>query len=244
MSIEFMSLLLTAFVLGLGSSTHCLGMCGGIVCALGLQQHVRPIQALMLYNVGRTLAYATLALVAGTALQQLTVEYPSLIPWMRTAAAILLLSLALHTLQWWRGILVLEKAGQWLWLPIQRIGKHLLSPRIPLQAFFVGFMWGWLPCALVYSTLVWAITQTTGWHAALLMLAFGAGTAPALFVSGLSAEKLSIALRSTKGRMAMALLLFACAIWTLFSAWAHVTHSHHAVSHSDQHTKHPHHHQH
>lgn len=242
MSIELIPLLLTAVALGVGSSAHCLGMCGGITCALGLQNTPRPVLSLALYNTGRITAYATLALIAGSALQQATLHYPNIIPWIRSIAALLLLALALHTLQWWRGILIIETAGQWLWQPIRLIASRLLKQPLPLQPLFIGFMWGWLPCALVYSTLSWAVTQTTGWQAALLMLAFGVGTLPAMFIGGLSAKKLSTALQSRTWRITMALLLIACAGWTLVAAWSHAKHTgHHGTHHQESAHSHKHH---
>ncbi len=41
------------------------------------------------------------------------------------------------------------------------------------RALLLGALWGWLPCGLVYSTLLWSASQGDAWQSGLLMLAFG-----------------------------------------------------------------------
>ena len=41
-------------------------------------------------------------------------------------------------------------------------------------------LWGWLPCGLSATVLLAAWLQASAVHGALLMLAFGAGTLPAM----------------------------------------------------------------
>ena len=45
-------------------------------------------------------------------------------------------------------------------------------------------LWGWAPCALVYSALPLALVAGSPARGALVMLAFGAGTLPALLGAG------------------------------------------------------------
>lgn len=224
---DFFLPLTTAFLLGIGSSAHCMGMCGGIACALGLQALPHPNRALLLYNGGRLLAYAVIALLLGSLLQQVQARLPTLTLWLRTGAALLLLAMAMHTLRWWHGILTLEKIGSILWKPLQKAGRGLLPASSAWQILLLGFLWGWLPCALVYSTLAWAITQGDAVHAAVLMLAFGTGTSPVLLVSGLASHHLQNAMQKPAWRYGMALLLCACAAWTLYGVWGHAQHQAH-----------------
>ena len=55
------------------------------------------------------------------------------------------------------------------------------------QAFVLGLVWGWIPCGLVYSALVWVVSAGGVLEGAALMLAFGLGTLPNLLVIGLVA---------------------------------------------------------
>lgn len=56
------------------------------------------------------------------------------------------------------------------------------------RAFPLGLLWGWLPCGLVYSALVTALTSRSALHGAGTMLAFGLGTLPNLLLAGLLAR--------------------------------------------------------
>nr|MBP6243264.1 sulfite exporter TauE/SafE family protein [Chromatiaceae bacterium]MBP8024750.1 sulfite exporter TauE/SafE family protein [Chromatiaceae bacterium] len=62
-------------------------------------------------------------------------------------------------------------------LPIRSLG----------QALGVGLVWAWLPCGLVYSVLIWALSAGSAAQGALLMLAFGLGTLPTLLGLGMLA---------------------------------------------------------
>ncbi len=82
-------------------------------------------------------------------------------------------------------------------------------------ALLLGALWGWLPCGLVYSTLLWAASQGNALDSALLMLAFGLGTWPVLLATGLAAERVTALLRKRSVRMAGGLLVIVFGIWTL-----------------------------
>jgi len=64
-------------------------------------------------------------------------------------------------------------------------------PREPhLRAFVGGLFWGWLPCGLVYSALLAAVVAGSAMQGAAVMLAFGAGTVPAMLGVGLLGSRL------------------------------------------------------
>ena len=62
-----MTILLSAFVLGLMGSFHCAGMCGPIAIALPLHGNVvsQKILGGTLYNVGRTITYGIMGAIFG-----------------------------------------------------------------------------------------------------------------------------------------------------------------------------------
>jgi sulfite exporter TauE/SafE len=86
------------------------------------------------------------------------------------------------------GLLKLERAGGLLWRRIEPLGRRLMPVRSPAQALALGAVWGWLPCGLVYSVLVWSISSGSAGRGALLMLAFGIGTLPNLLAMGVFAS--------------------------------------------------------
>jgi len=97
----------------------------------------------------------------------------------------------LQTMRW------LERLGGHFWRLIEPIGQRFMPVNSPVQALGLGFIWGWLPCGLVYSTLALAATSANAVNSAMSMLAFGVGTLPVLLVMGSFADKLQ---RFTRNR--------------------------------------------
>ena len=206
------SLLGSLFVVGLMGSGHCIGMCGGIVAALGSN---RPsLQLLIGYNLGRLLSYSiagamAAALVIGVAGER----YQQLIPILRTVAGTMIVLMGLYIAGWWRVLTRLEQAGQLIWRRIQPLLLRLGKPDSATKAVAAGMLWGWLPCGLVYSALSQALVSHSAVAGALSMLAFGLGTLPAMLAGGWFSARLarwlqSIALRRLMGICLVALGLF------------------------------------
>ncbi len=223
--IDWLPALSSSFILGVMSSGHCLGMCGGIACALGLQPSKSKL-TLLIYHAGRITTYSLLALLFGAALQHLTHRIPLLSPVLRTLAGLLLLTMALHIANVWSGITRLESIGTRWWKPIQHLAKPLLPANTLPKVFALGLLWGWLPCALVYSTLAWSASRADAMESAVLMAFFGLGTTPALLASGMLSQYLQKLFQQKQWRYAAALLLCTYAVWTIASSWQHMAHYH------------------
>jgi sulfite exporter TauE/SafE len=237
--IEWASLL-SAFLLGLLSSAHCVGMCGGImgalVMAIPAEARQRRVQLVTAYNIGRVLSYALMGAI--TALFAGAIIMAGGAAWLRILAGLLLIAMGLYLANWWRGLTRLETLGRYLWVYLQPLGKGLLPVRSLSQAFFLGALWGWLPCGLVYTAL--AFSMTHGNIAPLLMLAFGLGTLPAVMATGLAAERFAGLLQKRSVRTGFALLIIAFGIWTLAAATGHHNHDHSDHSDHSDHTHHGH----
>ena len=179
-----------AIIVGLLGSSHCVGMCGGIVGALNMgiagDPGARPAARFvyqLAYNLGRIGSYLLVGVLAGTlgaGLAQLGITPLA----GKLFAAGFMIALGLYLANWWRGLALLEKLGSKLWRHIQPLGQRLFPISSPLQAFLLGTLWGWLPCGLVYATVAWSLTTASAFDAALLMLGFGLGTLPAMLLVG------------------------------------------------------------
>nr|WP_302474973.1 sulfite exporter TauE/SafE family protein [Pseudomonas putida] len=212
-----MPLLGSALVLGLLGGGHCLGMCGGLMGALTLaippEQRARRVRLLLAYNLGRVLSYACAGLLLGLA-GWAVASGPAALA-LRVAAALLLIAMGLYLAGWWSGLTRIEALGRGLWRHIQPVASRLLPVSSLPRALLLGALWGWLPCGLVYSTLLWAASQGQAGYSAALMLAFGLGTWPVLLATGLAAERVNALLRRRSVRMAGGLLVILFGLWTL-----------------------------
>ncbi|MFC6673598.1 sulfite exporter TauE/SafE family protein [Marinobacterium aestuariivivens] len=183
--------ILTALMLGLLGGAHCIGMCGGISATIGLarQDSRTPTIVLLLgYNGGRILSYALAGALLGGLGVLVAGSLATLL--LRALAGLMLIAMGLYIGQWWKGLVHLERAGQHLWRHLRPLTSRLLPARTPLQALLLGLVWGWLPCGLIYSTLIWASAAASWNDSALLMFCFGIGTLPAMLTTGLAAAQL------------------------------------------------------
>lgn len=214
---DLLPLLSSALVLGLLGGGHCLGMCGGLMGALTLaippEQRGRRLRLLMAYNLGRILSYACAGLLLGLAGWALA-NSPAAMA-LRVVAASLLIAMGLYLAGWWSGLTRVEALGRGLWRHIQPVASRLMPVSSMPRALLLGALWGWLPCGLVYSTLLWAASQGNAGYSAALMLAFGLGTWPILLATGLAAERVNTLLRRRSVRMAGGVLVILFGIWTL-----------------------------
>jgi hypothetical protein len=110
---------------------------------------------------------------------------------LQLLAGLFMILLGLYLAGWWMGLARVEQAGGRLWRRIEPLGRRLLPVRTPARALGIGLVWGWLPCGLVYSTLVWAMGAGGALNGGLLMLCFGLGTLPALLAMGAFAATLA-----------------------------------------------------
>lgn len=215
--LELAPQLVSALILGLLGGGHCLGMCGGLMGALTLaippEQRGRRLRLLLAYNLGRIGSYACAGLLLGLAGWALATSPVAMA--LRVVAALLLIAMGLYLGGWWSGLVHIERLGRGLWRLIQPVAGRLLPVSSLPRALLLGGLWGWLPCGLVYSTLLWAASQGNAGHSALLMLAFGLGTWPVLLATGLAAERTRQLLRRRGVRAAGGLLVIAFGLWTL-----------------------------
>lgn len=189
--------LITALLIGLLGSTHCIGMCGGIVSALTLgvaqpnEKRGKLPFYLLAYNSGRVLSYCIAGAIAGALGETIfsLIDQSTAVDIARILSGLFLLALGVYLAGWTQSLAPLEKLGNSLWRRIKPLGKRFIPIRTLTQAWFSGMLWGWLPCGLVYSALVWAMTSANALHGALIMLVFGMATIPVMFLTGLTAVK-------------------------------------------------------
>lgn len=231
------TLIAGAFVLGLASTLHCLGMCGGIIGALtfGLPETIRENRKRLLpfvsaYNIGRLSSYSLLGALAGLFGEQLfNLVSPQaghrLLQWLATG---LMVGIGLYLAGWLPRFAMIEKMGVPVWKKLSPIARKLTPIDSPLKAFGFGLLWGWLPCGMVYSALVWSSTSGGAGNGALLMLAFGAGTLPATMGAGIFTGWIARLSKNMRARRltGISIIVLAVAGLTVFSGHAHHSHQH------------------
>jgi sulfite exporter TauE/SafE len=185
----YLIFLTTGFTVGFG---HCIGMCGPLVVSLSLSLKGKsPILPHLLYNTGRVITYTMLGGIMGAS-GSFTLVAAHLAGIQKGAlivAGIIII------------VMALAMSG---WLPLGRIfgdyynpdgiiskGFRKLSQAKSTAAYFpIGLLLGLLPCGPVYTALLAAAgagLNATGTLQGIIkgmavMMSFGIGTIPALFI--------------------------------------------------------------
>jgi sulfite exporter TauE/SafE len=206
------SSLIAAFVAGLLGSVHCVGMCGAFAASCA-----RARGGLLAWHCGRIGSYGLLGAVAGGVGRFLPGP-----PWVPAALATLLLV--------WFALALGGLVSEPRLLPP---GLALAGGRAAAQAttsaqLIFGVVNGFLPCGLVYSALSLAVAGASPSWGALTMLAFGAGTLPALSLTAVGLRRLVLA--TLWRRRLFAALVLATGLWTIWIRASNPsvgTHEHH-----------------
>lgn len=202
-----------AFLMGLLGSVHCVGMCGPIVLA-STQRHDRLSELAThqtLYHLGKALAYATLGLGAAALVGFIG---DALGAYLSSAQRILSIGLGLLLIVLGVGLL---SGARWLegYGLINRIPgfrsalRALIRERYLGATFGLGFLNGFLPCGLVYAALALAAATGSALMGGAVMLAFAAGTVPALVLVGTLGHAVRPAWQTRLHRAAGILLIIA-----------------------------------
>lgn len=229
---------LSAFLLGLFSTAHCIAMCGSVIGALtlSLPATIRQSPKAMLpyvlnYNLGRIISYA----LAGALVAALVSPLDDLggLQWLRYVSVVFMIAMGLYLAGWLPRFAQIEKIGTPVWRFLQPLGQKLLPVKSLKQAFGFGAIWGWLPCGLVYAALVMAATSGDALTGGMTMLAFGLGTLPAVMGAGLFVGFLSSLARNIWFRRAAGVLIILMALAVLVAP-ALLLHDHAQHQHSSE----------
>jgi sulfite exporter TauE/SafE len=174
---------------GLLGSSHCVGMCGGFVLAIGLgaRSAAENLIRQLLYALGRLFTYTALGFGAGW----LGLWFASRRGFMIHAQAALAIGVGLLLIG--QGLIALgvlpsglrKRRGGGAACLASSAFRSILASRRRLDVFIAGILNGFLPCGLVYGTLALAASSANVVRGSLTMAAFGAGTLPLLVLTGL-----------------------------------------------------------
>ena len=170
-------MLVSAFILGLLGSFHCLGMCGPIAFMLPVDRSntVKKITQIAIYHFGRLLAYSIIGLIFGLIGKSLYIfgfqQQLSIIIGVLMILVVLIPQQTFNKYNFSRPVYRL----------ISKVKSALGSAmkKKSMDTFLtIGFLNGFLPCGLVYMALFAAIAGGNALNGILYMAVFGLGTIP------------------------------------------------------------------
>ena len=170
-------MLVSAFILGLLGSFHCVGMCGPIAFMLPVDRSntFKKITQIAIYHFGRLLAYSIIGLVFGLIGKSLYIfgfqQQLTIIIGVLMILVVLIPQQTFNKYNFSRPVYRL----------ISKVKSALGSAmkKKTMDTFLtIGFLNGFLPCGLVYMALFAAIAGGNALNGILYMAVFGLGTIP------------------------------------------------------------------
>ncbi len=218
--------LFSAFVMGLAGSGHCIVMCGGVASSLQFaSKNLSVIKVSLAYNFGRLTSYSIAGMLVASLGATFAKQNTHFALGVKIFSGIFMILLALYVMRLANTLRFVEKAGKTLlWQHIVKFNKLFLPVDSLKKAFGYGMLWGWLPCGLVYSALIWTLQAESILHGASIMLAFALGTLPAMLTIGQSAQYLSRFLNHNLVRLTLGSIFVWYGIYLLIMATDKLVH--------------------
>lgn len=164
------------FLVGLFSSFHCVGMCGGITLALGEKgnKHV------YLYHTGRVLSYALLGGLIGVLGESIAINdmVYSLLP---LVIGVLMLLVSLNYL----GVIYFT-------LPTFKLCNASIKKKFSNSSLLLGLLGGLMPCGILQMMQLYALSSGSFLNGFLSMFVFALGTTPLLLGFNKLIKKITI----------------------------------------------------
>jgi sulfite exporter TauE/SafE len=192
--------ILTAFLIGLAGSFHCIGMCGPIALALPVPKSntVSFFTGRILYNFGRIISYSFMGLFFGFLGEKLIISgYQGT---LSITLGILILVYFLLPLDVKKQFTQLNFI-QWMINLLKTKLGLLLKQKKEISFLALGFLNGFLPCGFVYIGLAGAISTGNPFDGMMFMFLFGLGTFPLMFIVSILGKIISVKVRQNLSRL-------------------------------------------
>tara|TARA_R110000744_G_scaffold77899_2_gene153596 strand:+ start:24958 stop:25737 length:780 start_codon:yes stop_codon:yes gene_type:complete len=208
---------------GFASSLHCAGMCGGI--ASGLMLSLSPdgetstrARTILLAQLGRVSAYvlagAIIGLVGSSVYFSFDRAEAHLL--LRWAGAVTLVYIGLSVAGWAPSLAGMDRIGTRVVSILSAPLGRAFSAASPVLA---GFLWGLLPCGMVYAALFYAMLSGSAGGGAAIMAGFGLGTVPAVVGAAFGAQALMRLSQRPGLRRGVGLVLVALGVASAAIPW-------------------------
>lgn len=179
-------LYLVAFLGGIAGSLHCIGMCGVFPMSLARAGGEHPLRRQLLYNTGRLNTLAFIGALSGAfgAAIAATGPFRSAERVLAVAAGVLMIVIGLEML----GLVgrISARAAAFTQRTLTRWLSGVMASPSPAAPLALGIFNAFLPCQLIYAFAARAAATASAIDGALLMVAFGLGTIPAMLTLGMT----------------------------------------------------------
>lgn len=189
-------MLYSAFIFGLISSFHCIGMCGPIAMMLPVDRNneAKKVTQIITYHIGKLTAYGILGLIFG--LLGRSFYLAGMQQQLSIIVGVLMIVVALVP----EKVFAKYNFSKPVYKIISKVKSSLgqqFKNKSYKSLFTIGLLNGFLPCGMVYVAIFGAIAMQSVSLGVLYMLLFGIGTIPMLTAVIYISNVLSFSFRGT-----------------------------------------------
>lgn len=170
-------MLLSALILGLLGSFHCIGMCGPIAFVLPVDKKntAKSIFQVSIYHFGRLITYSLIGLIFGLVGKSLYIF--GIQQQLSIIIGLLMIIVVLIPYKTFNKFNFSKPLYRFISKIKSVLGKQL-KKKSPDTFLTIGFLNGFLPCGLVYMAVFAAIATGSAIKGSLYMFVFGLATIP------------------------------------------------------------------
>lgn len=165
------------FVVGVLTSIHCVGMCGGIMLSQSLsgesKSKLEAIKPSLLYNLGRVISYTILGGIVGALGSVFSLSITTKAA-LQIFAGIFMIMMGFNM----AGFSIFRKFNIKLPISVCKAKNKSSSP------FIVGILNGFMPCGPLQTMQLFALGTGSAFKGALSMFMFSIGTVPLMLTFG------------------------------------------------------------
>ena len=189
-------MLYSAFIFGLISSFHCIGMCGPIAMMLPVDRsnEAKKITQIITYHIGKLTAYGTLGLIFG--LLGRSFYLAGMQQQLSIIVGILMILVAVIP----EKVFAKYNFSKPVYRVITKVKSSLgqqFKNKSYKSLFTIGLLNGFLPCGMVYVALFGAIAMQNVSLGIAYMILFGIGTIPMMVAVVYASGLISFSFRGT-----------------------------------------------
>ena len=205
-------MLWSALIFGLLGSFHCVGMCGPIAFMLPVDRSnsFKKISQILIYHLGRLLAYALIGLCFGLVGKSLYIF--GIQQQLSIAIGIVMIVIVIIPTKTFNKYNFSRPIYKLISKVKSALGKAL-KKKTADTFLSIGFLNGFLPCGLVYMAVIGAMASGNAIQGSLYMFLFGLGTIPLMTTAIYLGKFLNTTL---KQRIQKAIPVFVVVIGLLF----------------------------
>jgi len=189
---SMLQFIITAFLMGLLGSFHCIGMCGPIALSLPLQNtQSQKILGALNYNSGRIVTYSVFGLFFGIIGKTFVLfGYQQWLSILLGAAILVFMFLPSKFSSFKNKNFILDFFSK-----VRQSIALLFQQKNYKSLFFIGLLNGLLPCGLVYMAAAFAVAAGNILNSILFMAFFGLGTLPMMWTIAFFGNYISAGIR-------------------------------------------------